>query len=288
MSGTDKKKETTAQPMGLVNYVRQSRGDNFGRIVHDRIMSQYEPFTSDGYVSLVGCEDVKVRILRDTGAAQSLILESALPFDTTSSAGARALLQGVGEGVLQVPLHAVNLKSDLVSGQVYLGVRKSLPVPGVSIILGNDLAGDKVSVSAPAPVVSEIPVEKENIETTQLVDQLPHVFPACAVTRAKARQLDADKKASSVDISLEDSFFCRLDEDNDNEVQEKTQSDSRTESSDERPPVVLNRSSLIEEQGTDSELREMSMKALSEDEALTVPVCYYQKNGVLMRKWTQR
>ncbi len=48
----------------------------------------------------------------------------------------------------------VHLQSDLVTGTVPLGVRTELPVDGVSLILGNDLAGGKVF---PSPVVVDKP-----------------------------------------------------------------------------------------------------------------------------------
>ena len=53
-------------------------------------------------MSLVGdkSSSEKVKILRDTGATQSLILDSVL-----------LPLSGVEMGVLEVPLHEVNIKS---------------------------------------------------------------------------------------------------------------------------------------------------------------------------------
>ena len=42
-------------------------------------------------------------------------------------------------GVLEVPLH-VNIKSSLINGNIKIGMRPSLPVEGISLILGNDLA----------------------------------------------------------------------------------------------------------------------------------------------------
>jgi hypothetical protein len=44
-----------------------------------------------------------------------------------------------------VPLHRIYLKSDLVTGPVIVGVRHNLPFEGDSLLLGNDLAGKKVS-----------------------------------------------------------------------------------------------------------------------------------------------
>ena len=46
--------------------------------------------------------------------------------------------------MLSVPLHKVVLTSDLVVGEVELGVRPCLPMDGVDVILGNNLAGDRV------------------------------------------------------------------------------------------------------------------------------------------------
>lgn len=58
--------------------------------------------------------------------------------------GRSVLIQSVELGVINVPLHIMCLKSDLITGPVTVGVRPTLPVPGVSLLLGNDLAGGKV------------------------------------------------------------------------------------------------------------------------------------------------
>ncbi len=55
-----------------------------------------------------------VCILRDTGSAQSFILESTLPFSTRSSCGANVLVKGIDLTVVKVPLHNVFLQSSTV------------------------------------------------------------------------------------------------------------------------------------------------------------------------------
>ena len=62
----------------------------------------YKPFIS-GVVSLVGDENSsqKVKILRDTGATQSLMLDSVLPLTENSFTGANLLNSGVGMGILE-------------------------------------------------------------------------------------------------------------------------------------------------------------------------------------------
>ncbi len=66
--------------------------------------SAFEPFTSDGMVSFdeAMSEAKPVCILRDTGSAQSFILESTLPFSTRSSCGADVLVKGIDLTVVQV------------------------------------------------------------------------------------------------------------------------------------------------------------------------------------------
>ena len=93
-------------------------------------MENYKPFISEDVVSLVGDENSsqKVKILRDTGATQSLMLDSVLPLTENSFTGANVLISGVEMGVLKVPLHEVNIKSSLINGNIVIGMRPSSPV----------------------------------------------------------------------------------------------------------------------------------------------------------------
>ena len=115
----------------------------------DSVMEIYEPFLSDGFVSLNSdsAQSTPIKILRDTGASQSLILADTLPFSEKTSSGTSVLIQGVECGFVNVPLHNIYLSSDLVTGLVAVGIRPSLPFKGVHLLLGNDLAGDKVVVT---------------------------------------------------------------------------------------------------------------------------------------------
>lgn len=66
--------------------------------------------------------------------------------------GKTVLIQGVELGVFNVPLHRIYWKLDFITGPVTVDVRPTLSVPGVSFLLGNDLAGGKV---VPDPIVCE-------------------------------------------------------------------------------------------------------------------------------------
>ena len=163
----------------------------------ETIMEIYEPFSSDGSVSLNSdfAQSTPIKILRDTGASQSLILADTLPFSEKTSSGT-----SVECGFINVPLHNIYLSSDLVTGLVAVGIRPSLPFKGVHLLLGNDLAGDKVVVdplSTSTPCVDQPPDPIEQ--------EIPDLYPSCAVTRAMAKK--ANQNHGMHDINLADTLI---------------------------------------------------------------------------------
>ncbi len=115
-------------------------------------------------------------------------------FSAQSSCNSDVLVQGIELGVFRVPLHTVYLHSNIVTCSVKVAVRNKLPVKGISLILGNDLAGSKVVC---LPVVTEVPSVDEN---DVLSKTFPNVFLSCVVTCAQARKFDNE-------IDLADSFM---------------------------------------------------------------------------------
>ena len=249
-------------------------------------MEIFEPFMLNGFVSLSGdinCPPTPIKILRDRGASQSLILADILPFSEKTSSGTSVLIQGVECGTVNIPLHHVNLSSDLVTGLVVIGITPSLPLKGIHLLLGNDLAGDKVVVN---PLVTDTP----NIGQTDdpIEQEIPDLYPSCAVTRAMAKR--AILKNSNSDIALTDTFIGQYFNNEIKKSLDPSLSDTQTDSSMSchSPPWsidqghdTLSKSQLIQEQQTDPEISKLIFRALPED----VPMCYYIKNGILMRKW---
>ena len=188
---------------------------------------------------------------------------------------------------LNIPLHHVNLSSDLVTGLVVIGITPSLPFKGVHLLLGNDLAGDKVVVN---PLVTDTP----NIGQTDysIEQEIPDLYPSCAVTRAMAKR--AILKNSNSDIDLTDTFIGQYFNNEIKKSLDPSLSDTQTDSSMSchSPPRsidqghdTVSKSQLIQEQQTDREISKLIFRALPEDEISQVPMCYYIKNGILMRKW---
>ena len=76
-----------------------------------------------------------------------------------------------------------------------------LPFKGVHLILGNDLARDKVVVSVtvtekPSSEKSPYPVEK----------RIPGLYPTCVVTRAMSKM----KQTSDEEVTLADTVICQV------------------------------------------------------------------------------
>ena len=268
--------------------------DNISPDRESDYMENYMPFISEGVVSLVGDENSsqKVKILRDTGATQSLMLDSVLPLTENSFTGANVLISGVEMGVLEVPLHEVNIKSSLINGNIVIGMRPSLPVEGISLILGNDLAGEKVMVD---PRVVEKP--RDDQKTERLAKKFPGIFPASVVTRSMKAKKEAIKEQGKEEIGLSGTFLENIDGKFEERIKEKAEkalrrNESRNvkenipEKQESESKSVISRQNLIEEQSNDKELLALFKIALTPVEAEKVSVGYLIKDNILMRKWS--
>ena len=253
-------------------------------------MEEYKPFMSQGFVSINDSStDIPIQILRDTGASQTILLEGVLPLSEKTFTGKSLLLQGVECGVMDVPLHEVHLKSDLITGPVIVGVRPTLPIQGVSLLLGNDLAGGKV-------VADPIVYQKAVYEELQTEDS--DVYPACAITRAMAKkrqteenfenqalqELISQESKTDLDdlVDLSDTFLADSDEVSD---QDPGSSDISISNLHENDKELMGRKQLIMHQNKDPELISLLSNALPPEEAAKVGECFYLKSGILMRKW---
>lgn len=220
----------------------------------------YAPFMSDGFVSIKDGEKKSVRILRDSGASQSFILEHLLPFSASTDTGSTTPVLGITLVPLSVPLHRLSLWSDLVNGEVVMGVRSSLPVDGVDVILGNDLAGAGVwKDGPPLLVVTETPECTKSSD--ECAKQYPKVFPVCAVTRAQSRASSETKELVSEEIQVQ-AQGCPW------------------------PFPAISKDEIIAEQTVDPSLAPLFQLVCSEEKVQELGNGYFLREGVLCRKWT--
>ena len=244
-------------------------------VSEDSIMEIYEPFLSDGFVSLNSdsVQSTPIKILRDTGASQSLILADTLPFSENSSSGTSVLIQGVECGFVNVPLHNIYLSSDLVTGPVAVGIRPSLPFKGIHLLLGNDLAGDKVVVN---PLLTSTPCVDQPPDPIE--QEIPDLYPSCAVTRAMAKK--AKLYDGMQDINLTDTLIGQSFNKEISTSLSPSQSDIQTDlsnlrsgsetdlspsNSNDQGHDQLSRSQLCKEQHSDPEISPLFERAFNEN-----------------------
>ncbi|XP_069163371.1 uncharacterized protein [Procambarus clarkii] len=117
----------------------------------------FAPYTSQGYVAS-GLASTPVVILRDSGAAQSLILETSLPEGISADEMQKVILGGFPSTLYVAPLVQVHLDSQHFKGECRLAVVDSLPIEGIDVILANDLA---LGLLPNCPLVVDIPGREE-------------------------------------------------------------------------------------------------------------------------------
>ena len=224
--------------------------------------NEFKPFICEGRVSLVGMDgSSSIKILRDTGASQSLLVKDVLPLNEQPFTGSSVLIQGIKSGVASVPLYIVDLQSSLVSGPVMVRIvafSQSMESPP---ILGNNLAGDHVMADpcvSPKPCLSVVS-DDSGIEMSE-------DFLACAVTLAMAKQIEAEK-STMVPVSSSESPISGSENQMSCDVQQLPEMGSdlpSDENSDAGP--LLTREQLIKDQQTDPELRAIAQHAGEEHE----------------------
>uniref|UniRef100_A0A3B3BUU0 Gypsy retrotransposon integrase-like protein 1 n=1 Tax=Oryzias melastigma TaxID=30732 RepID=A0A3B3BUU0_ORYME len=267
-----KKKSTTTAPtkgMGLMRTASsalpcQTEGTNLDPC--------FKPFISTGTVSLTAETAVHhpIRILRDTGGSQSIIRDDVLSFTKASSCGSSVMIQGVGVNLVSAPLHTVYLESPLVTGLVKVAVLPTLPIEGVDLLLGNDLAGGKVT---PVPEL----VNSPTISNVQ--DDMTHVylFPSCVVTRAQSKKGE---------INLSDSFLATEMLTCPEERKKDTQQAVVCSPSDLVDPSPASRKDFIMAQKSDKSLSTCVSSVVLKEVAKEKKTAYFLDNDLLMRRWS--
>ncbi|XP_071954190.1 uncharacterized protein [Antedon mediterranea] len=252
----------------------------------------FAPFMSEARVSLKGDDCFKrIRVMRDTCCAQSMMLEGALSFGKSSSTSMTALIRGVGMNVINVPLHKVIIDSELVKGEAIIGVVPELPVKGIDMLLGNDLAGGRV---LPELMINDNltrTLQESNVLCETGTPDNDWEYPACAVTRAMTQKIE-DRMSDNDGLDLEGTFMSNLEFYNPGEDIKKTKCDTSVNVGSGEPKSrkrePLSTEMLIKEQEDDSFIQKLGSRVLPKEEAAKLPVCFYKENNVVMRKWRPR
>ena len=217
-------------------------------------LEEFKPFLSEGRVQLLGTNGgpVRVAMLRDTGAAQSLIVEASLPADFKVT-DEFVLIGGFPDSLVTYPLLQVYLDSELIKGCFKVAIVQSLPIEGIDMILANDIAKGRV-------VTKPLLVSKPRIEVGRVNLDGNDPVPVNVVTRAQG------KKDSVGDISLNTLF---------NGVDQVSLKDEKWKIND----IDWSRDTLIREQKGDPEISKLCSAAEGDDKV------FFIDKGVLMRHY---
>ncbi|KAG7156425.1 hypothetical protein Hamer_G006181, partial [Homarus americanus] len=150
----------------------------------DPDVSTFRPFLSQGTVEVDGVETPRLGLSPNSQARKT---DKYVVFGFLW-----------GQGV--APLVLLRVKSSCFSGIANVACVHELPVAGVDLILGNDLAGSQMGNVTPLPVLWERPESTSQLQ--QLEDDMPGVFPLCAVTRSMSMTND-----HNVTPHVDDSLF---------------------------------------------------------------------------------
>ncbi|CAI9733981.1 Hypothetical predicted protein [Octopus vulgaris] len=136
-----------------------------------------------------------VTLFRDTSEEQTLLKYDAIPISMLTSLGKEVLIKGVTTGYDSIPLYQIHFDCKYVVGPVTVGLGTTFLIDGVDLLLGNDIAGDKVYA---VPIVQSKPETDQ--ETAKLETLYPGIFPECAVTWSQTT--DMNSEASVKDLTL--------------------------------------------------------------------------------------
>ena len=122
--------------------------------------------------------EVKIRVLRDTGAEQTLLRAGELPLPPLTPGAPKIQLSTFGGEVGPFPLRNVYLRTGQATGPAAVVVLDKLPKKleelGVSLVLGNDVAG--VELGEPtreSPVSRVVGVARVDAGTQTVEEQVP-------------------------------------------------------------------------------------------------------------------
>lgn len=172
-------------------------------------------------------------------------------------------------GYMPKAVHRIHIQSKLVSGFFPVAISSALPIQGIVLLMGNDIAGGKVTPTL------EVLDSVQCVESLQVTQPHPNPFPVCVVTHAQACKNEGN-------VSLLDSVLMSVFS-GDTELEEGAGKETEI-SPDNAPPVTRGR--LCAAQRADPTLKTCFSNVVSADKASSEKVAYLVDKEVLVRKWT--
>ena len=99
----------------------------------------FKPYCTTAYIVKADGSSFPIQMLRDTGALQSVVKQSACDESCYTHTGETRLLKGISNKVMEVPLVEIRLRTSTFDKDVLCGLVSDLP-EGVDFLFANDLA----------------------------------------------------------------------------------------------------------------------------------------------------
>ena len=212
-------------------------------------------------------EGKSVKILRDSACEHSVINAKLVPHSCYLP-GRTVELKGIG-GTVILPIAQVNINSQIVSGIVNVAVVDDLDQ---DILLGHDLDPTcSETISKQVYITTRAQAKRDKEEFTQGESEL----------FAKAKCLDEFDVVSSVHGTNHAADEGKLSE-AENTTPVLDQVDANTNH------LCIPRKTLMEKQQSDRSLEGVRQRKVDLQEIDKHRVCFYERNGVLMRKWSRK
>lgn len=254
----------------------------------------FKPFCIEGFVVSPDGSKSAVRILRDTGALQSLLKRSSVPAELIGVTGDVRWIRGDGSSPIEVPLVEINFSSEVLDGPVLCGLIDHLP-DGVDFLLDNDLwfntqhkiPDDELNELVVTRSMSrhghdvvdkfhdERNVEQNKSTSVTYTDMSHSLQQLCADGDPHLKSVGTDSGASQVDETVLNGNHL--------EVHDVRESDSKVSYGDIDFSAIITRENLVAMQESDSSLKALFKKA--EHKPYPVGESYlYVHNGMLINQ----
>jgi len=196
-----------------------------------------------------------VRLLRDTGALQSLVCSRILTDTDYAPTGEFRLIRGITGEVISVPLVKVTLSGSLCKGTYLCGLVSTLP-DGIAVLVGNDICTD-------------VPVADVSVVTRSQTAQARQSATQTVATPADTTTLSSDAGLSSSTDHVDDVTDL---------------SPLFDEAAAQPPPSIdsVDRAELIRLQQADPDLKNLFDLVDKEEHP------YSFRSGVLVRAWRDK
>ena len=219
-----------------------------------------------------------VRILRDTGCTLTIMTEK-IGWVLNNNPLYYAKVQGILPETAYIPVYRVKLTCPYVDSYVNIGIM-SIPIAGIDVILGNDIAKNVV---IPNEIDDVHDVETDNdVPCSQLELENTHVNSQIFYSSAQSDTIDNDCMLPSIQDVTDDVVYA---------VQTRSMTKKNTNDDVDISDIFnelsepMDKTTFVDSQRADQQLQHIFAKAVPLNKLNKHDVAYYVKDNVLLRKF---